>query len=94
MDTKGNSYYTDCFNSQKLDMPILNLDYTYVSPQKLFYGYKMFLINTFRKLHFCSRTMQKNVIRMSSQGYQGQVAGSCEYGNEPSSSIKCREFFD
>jgi hypothetical protein len=25
---------------------------------------------------------------------QGQVAGSCEYGNEPSGSIKCGEFLD
>jgi hypothetical protein len=25
---------------------------------------------------------------------QGQVAGSCECGNEPSGSIKCREFLD
>ena len=24
----------------------------------------------------------------------GQVAGSCEYGSEPSDSIKCREFLD
>jgi hypothetical protein len=24
----------------------------------------------------------------------GQVAGSCEHGNEPSGSIKCREFLD
>ena len=26
-------------------------------------------------------------------GY-GQVAGTCEYGNEPSGSIKCGEFLD
>ena len=26
-------------------------------------------------------------------GY-GQVAGTCEYGDEPSGSIKCGEFFD
>jgi hypothetical protein len=26
-------------------------------------------------------------------GY-GQVAGSCEHGNEPSGSIKCEEFLD
>jgi len=26
-------------------------------------------------------------------GY-GQVAGTCECGNEPSGSIKCREFLD
>ena len=25
---------------------------------------------------------------------QGQVAGTCEYGNEPSGSIKCGEFLD
>jgi hypothetical protein len=25
---------------------------------------------------------------------QGQVAGSCEHGNEPSGSIKCGEFLD
>ena len=25
---------------------------------------------------------------------QGQVAGCCEYGDEPSGSIKCREFFE
>ena len=25
---------------------------------------------------------------------QGQVAGACEYGNEPSGSIKCGEFLD
>jgi hypothetical protein len=25
---------------------------------------------------------------------QGQVAGTCEYCNEPSGSIKCREFLD
>jgi len=25
---------------------------------------------------------------------QGQVAGSCEYGSEPSDSTKCREFLD
>jgi hypothetical protein len=25
---------------------------------------------------------------------QGQVAGNCECGNEPSGSIKCREFLD
>jgi len=25
---------------------------------------------------------------------QGQVAGSCKYGNEPSSSVKCGEFLD
>jgi hypothetical protein len=25
---------------------------------------------------------------------QGQVAGSCEYNNEPSGSIKCGEFLD
>jgi hypothetical protein len=25
---------------------------------------------------------------------QGQVAGSCEYGKEPSSSIKCGKFLD
>jgi hypothetical protein len=25
---------------------------------------------------------------------QGQVAGTCEYGNEPSDSINCGEFFD
>ena len=25
---------------------------------------------------------------------QGQVAGTCEYSNEPSRSIKCREFLD
>jgi hypothetical protein len=25
---------------------------------------------------------------------QGQVAGSCEHGNEPSCSVKCGEFFD
>jgi hypothetical protein len=25
---------------------------------------------------------------------QGQVAGSCEHGNEPLGSIKCREFLD
>jgi len=26
--------------------------------------------------------------------YQGQVAGCCEFGNEPSGSIKCWEFLD
>jgi len=25
---------------------------------------------------------------------KGQVAGCCEYGSEPSDSIKCREFLD
>jgi len=25
---------------------------------------------------------------------QGQVVGTCEYGNEPSGSIKCGEFLD
>jgi hypothetical protein len=25
---------------------------------------------------------------------QGQVAGSCEYGNKPSGSIKCGEFLE
>ena len=25
---------------------------------------------------------------------KGQVVGTCEYGNEPSDSIKCGEFFD
>ena len=25
---------------------------------------------------------------------QGQLAGTCEYGNEPSDSIKCGEFLD
>ena len=25
---------------------------------------------------------------------QGQVAGSCEYGDEPSGSIKCEEFLE
>ena len=25
---------------------------------------------------------------------QGQLAGTCECGNEPSGSIKCGEFFD
>jgi hypothetical protein len=25
---------------------------------------------------------------------QGQAAGPCEYGNEPSGSIKCGEFFE
>jgi len=25
---------------------------------------------------------------------QGQMAGTCESGNEPSGSIKCREFLD
>jgi hypothetical protein len=25
---------------------------------------------------------------------EGQVAGTCEYGKEPSGSIKCGEFFD
>jgi len=29
----------------------------------------------------------------SGSGY-GQVAGTCEYGNEPSASIKCWEFLD
>jgi len=30
---------------------------------------------------------------LSGSGY-GQLAGSCECGNEPSGSIKCKEFFD
>jgi hypothetical protein len=30
---------------------------------------------------------------LSSSGY-GQVAGACECGNEPSGSIKCREFLE
>jgi hypothetical protein len=25
---------------------------------------------------------------------QGHMAGTCEYGNEPSGSIKCEEFLD
>ena len=29
----------------------------------------------------------------SGSGY-GQVTGTCEYGNEPSASIKCGEFLD
>ena len=29
----------------------------------------------------------------SSSGY-GQVAGCCEYGNEPSDSVKCGEFLE
>ena len=33
-----------------------------------------------------------DIVRVGSG--QGQVAGACEYGNEPSGSIKCREFLD
>ena len=32
-------------------------------------------------------------LNLSGSGYE-QVAGSCERGNEPSASIKCKEFLD
>ena len=37
--------------------------------------------------------MEKHGLHRSVSGL-GQVAGSCECGNEPSGSIKCGEFFD
>jgi len=30
----------------------------------------------------------------SSGSEEGQILGSCEYGNDPYGSIKCREFFE
>jgi hypothetical protein len=35
-----------------------------------------------------------NIYLWNADSGQGQVAGSCECGNEHSNSIKCREFLD
>ena len=43
-----------------------------------------------RKL--CVRIVSNSEVRVGSGS--GQVAGTCEYGDEPSGSVKCGEFLD
>jgi hypothetical protein len=43
--------------------------------------------------HIFRNRMGRRALHLSGSG-QGQVAGSCECGNEPAVSIKCKEFFD